>query len=88
MVLEPTIEELEFVAAIDHFENFGIFDHTTFSIPKTLPPTALLNNLIAYMRSPAQVLHSSLWPTLSLARHGLSFIRPWYARNRRREIFQ
>jgi hypothetical protein len=88
MGLQPTDQELQLVASVEHFENFGIFENTTFSIGDGRGLLGGLRSLLRYMRDPASVLNSSLWPALSLHREGLRQLAPWYARRRMREIFR
>jgi FMN phosphatase YigB (HAD superfamily) len=88
MVFQPTREELRFVAALDHFENFGVFDNTTFSIPKWVSPITTAKSAATFIYAPTAILNSSLWPALSLARHGLTFLSPWYRWRKTRELIR
>jgi hypothetical protein len=79
MVFQPTAEELRLISSLEHSENFGIFNETSFFIPESISLGQRLHNTVRYFKSPSSVLHSSLWPALSLSRHGLGWIQPLYA---------
>ncbi len=87
MVFYPSPDELAMIASLDHYENFGVFNHTTFWLPEKLSKRERLRNLSVFLRNPGSVLASSLWPALSLARHGLEWIQPWYGRRKMKQIF-
>jgi FMN phosphatase YigB (HAD superfamily) len=78
MVFQPTCEELRLISSQEHSENFGIFNETSFFIPEYIPLGQRLRNTVRYFRNPSSVLHSSLWPALSLSRHGLGWMQPLY----------
>lgn len=87
MVFYPSREELGMIASLDHYENFGVFNHTTFWLPETISRRERLRNLSIFLRNPGAVLASSLWPALSLARHGLEWVQPWYGKRKMKRIF-
>jgi hypothetical protein len=87
MGLAPSEAELNLVASIEHFENFGLFNHTSFTLPKKVGLRRSARSYLQYVRDPSSVLNSSLWPALSLYREGLSSLLPRYAKRRTKEIF-
>ena len=87
MVFYPSRQELGMISSLDHYENFGVFNHTTFWLPESLSRTQRVRNLSRFLKNPNSVLGSSLWPALSLARHGLNWIQPWYGKRKMKRIF-
>jgi FMN phosphatase YigB (HAD superfamily) len=85
--LSPNKQELHLIARIQHFENFGLFDTTSFALPERIGGWQALRNLVRYWRNPSTVLGSTIWPALSLHREGLPRLLPRYAKRRTREIF-
>lgn len=87
LAFKPTKEELHLVASLDHFENFGLFSDTKFSISEQVGLWIRIKALLKLLREPRTLLHSTLWPTLSLVRNGLSPLVPFYARFKASKIF-
>jgi len=87
MVLSPSREELQLISSLEHTENFGLFNNTSFFIPESLPLRQRILNAMRYVKDPKAIRDSSLWPALSLTRHGLEWLQPWYSYAKMKRVF-
>ncbi|MCB0358538.1 MAG: HAD hydrolase-like protein [Bdellovibrionales bacterium] len=74
IVYFPSVKELAFFQNVQHFENFGLFEFTTFE-PEPVSNRERLKNLVALMKSPMETIKSNLWSSVSFYRLGLSWLR-------------
>ena len=77
MVLFPTRKEMSFFRKMYHYENFGIFEYSTFE-KKSLSLSEKLKNLLTFIRHPWVILERGFWIPLTLEDAGLRcMIKPY-----------
>jgi FMN phosphatase YigB (HAD superfamily) len=87
LAFTPSEAELRLVASLEHFENFGLFSDSKFDISEGIDFSTRFKALIKLVKEPRSLLHSTLWPTLSLVKHGLNPLVPVYARFKASKVF-
>jgi FMN phosphatase YigB (HAD superfamily) len=84
MVFLPEPEEIDFFQKLYHFENFGIFEFTTFDTSQKFSLFERARNLKNIVRNPG-VLESGIWPPIVLRHFGVGF---WQCVDGRRRFFR
>lgn len=81
MVFLPKSKEIEFFRSMYHFENFGVFQYTTFN-KNNLTRMQKVNNLFKFIRNPKKMLSNSIWIPITLEDLGLSYLKMIYGKYR------
>ncbi|OAB42993.1 HAD hydrolase-like protein [Paenibacillus glacialis] len=88
MVLFPTKAELNFFNGLYHYENFGVFEYSTFSTKNPLDLKKTIRNTILLMRSPRSILEKGFWGPNTLENEGLGYLVPLYGRYKYKKSFK
>lgn len=84
----PKKEEVEFFSKLHHYENFGLFETSTFRRSERIHLGERLNNLLQLLRAPRETIFSGWWAPLTLEQRGLGFLRPLYGHLRFYKTFR
>ncbi|BFH11308.1 HAD-IA family hydrolase [Paenibacillus melissococcoides] len=85
MVFFPTNKEINFFNGLYHYENFGVFEYSTFKIQNKFNLGRTLRNSLAMLRNPRAILNKGFWAPITLKNEGLGYLVKlygWYKYNR------
>lgn len=85
MVFFPTNKEINFFNGLYHYENFGVFEYSTFNIQNKINLNLTLRNSVIMLRNPRAILNKGFWAPITLKNEGLGYLVKlygWYKYNR------
>jgi hypothetical protein len=88
MIYSPTKDEIAFFRQLYHFENFGIFEFSTFNKYKTDNFGTRIKYIIKFIKNPKQFLSSTFWKAAALDDIGLLNIYRLYGYYQKIKIFK
>lgn len=86
MVFYPTNKEIEFFRKMYHFENFGVFEFTTFNKSK-IDTKERLNNIKTLILNPKEIMSRGFWGPITLEDQGLGKFKRLYGHYRMKKNF-
>ncbi|WP_430493592.1 HAD hydrolase-like protein [Paenibacillus ottowii] len=88
MVLFPTKAEINFFNGLYHYENFGVFEYSTFSTKNKFDLIKKFKNTFILTRNPRAILEKGFWGPITLSSHGLGYLVPIYGRYKYNKSFK
>ena len=88
MIYDPTKEEIAFFRQLYHFENFGVFEFSTFDKYKTDDFRIRVKYILQFLKNPKQFLSSTFWKAAALDDIGLLNIYLLYGRYQKIKMFR
>ncbi|WP_322906574.1 HAD-IA family hydrolase [Paenibacillus campi] len=88
MTLFPTKKEIDFFSKLYHYENFGVFEYSTFSNKSKFSLTKTMVNSLKLAKNPHRILSQGFWGPTTLQNAGLGYLIPLYGRYKFAKIFK
>lgn len=88
MIYSPTHEEVGFFRKLYHFENFGVFEFSTFNKYKTESKKDQIKHILKFIKNPRKFFDSTFWKAAALDDIGLFRVYLLYGIYQKIKIFR
>lgn len=78
MMFKPSLKQLDFFNNIYHYENFGVFDFTTFNQNKKLNIKSRMRQNAKFLLKTSTYFNDTFWPMLKLYNYDMKFAKFLY----------